>query len=217
MKMDESLAAFQALILQMYRKVKTMHELALDILRSGDKEKALQLIYMDDFVNHLEEEINDQAQTVLALLSPVATDLRKVIAGIKIASDLERIGDYAKNIADYVIKKGPAEPPFVGEQAEAIGRLFLEMLDAAMDAYQKEDVAQAYQIPRQDEQINDQFAELSGQIETAVMQGMQMEHVVPLVAMLRNFERAGDHTKNICEHLIYQVKGQHIDLRNPGR
>ena len=212
MKMDESLAAFQALILQMYRKVKTMHELALDILRSGDKEKALQLIYMDDFVNHLEEEINDQAQTVLALLSPVATDLRKVIAGIKIASDLERIGDYAKNIADYVIKKGPAEPPFVGEQAEAIGRLFLEMLDAAMDAYQKEDVAQAYQIPRQDEQINDQFAELSGQIETAVMQGMQMEHVVPLVAMLRNFERAGDHTKNICEHLIYQVKGQHIDI-----
>ena len=210
MKMDESLAAFQALILQMYRKVKMMHELALDILRSGDKEKALQLIYMDDFVNHLEEEINDQAQTVLALLSPVATDLRKVIAGIKIASDLERIGDYAKNIADYVIKKGPAEPPFVGEQAEAIGRLFLEMLDAAMDAYQKEDVAQAYQIPRQDEQINDQFAELSGQIETAVMQGMQMEHVVPLVAMLRNFERAGDHTKNICEHLIYQVKGQHI-------
>ena len=127
MKMDESLAAFQALILQMYRKVKTMHELALDILRSGDKEKALQLIYMDDFVNHLEEEINDQAQTVLALLSPVATDLRKVIAGIKIASDLERIGDYAKNIADYVIKKGPAEPPFVGEQAEAIGRLFLAM------------------------------------------------------------------------------------------
>lgn len=212
MKMDESLAAFQALILQMYRKVKTMHELALDILRSGDKEKALQLIYMDDFVNHLEEEINDQAQTVLALLSPVATDLRKVIAGIKIASDLERIGDYAKNIADYVIKKGPAEPPFVGEQAEAIGRLFLAMLDAAMDAYQKEDVAQAYQIPRQDEQINDQFAELSGQIETAVMQGMQMEHVVPLVAMLRNFERAGDHTKNICEHLIYQVKGQHIDF-----
>ena len=58
MKMDESLAAFQALILQMYRKVKTMHELALDIIRSGDKEKALQLIYMDDFVNHLEEEIN---------------------------------------------------------------------------------------------------------------------------------------------------------------
>ena len=212
MKMDESLAAFQALILQMYRKVKTMHELALDILRSGDKEKALQLIYMDDFVNHLEEEINDQAQTVLALLSPVATDLRKVIAGIKIASDLERIGDYAKNIADYVIKKGPAEPPFVGEQAEASGRLFLAMLDAAMDAYQKEDVAQAYQIPRQDEQINDQFAELSGQIETAVMQGMQLEHVVPLVAMLRNFERAGDHTKNICEHLIYQVKGQHIDF-----
>ena len=67
MKMDESLAAFQALILQMYRKVKTMHELALDILRSGDKEKALQLIYMDDFVNHLEEESLQPGQKLLIL------------------------------------------------------------------------------------------------------------------------------------------------------
>ena len=65
MKMDESLAAFQALILQMYRRVKGMHELALDIIADGNKEKALQLIYMDDFVNHMEEEINDQAQTML--------------------------------------------------------------------------------------------------------------------------------------------------------
>lgn len=211
-KIDKELDTMEENVLKMGQKVVRMHEKVVQALNSPNKEIELEIVQSDDIINHLEEEINDQAQTVLALLSPVATDLRKVIAGIKIASDLERIGDYAKNIADYVIKKGPAEPPFVGEQAEAIGRLFLEMLDAAMDAYQKEDVAQAYQIPRQDEQINDQFAELSGQIETAVMQGMQMEHVVPLVAMLRNFERAGDHTKNICEHLIYQVKGQHIDF-----
>ena len=211
-KIDKELDTMEENVLKMGQKVVRMHEKVVQALNSPNKEIELEIVQSDDIINHLEEEINDQAQTVLALLSPVATDLRKVIAGIKIASDLERIGDYAKNIADYVIKKGPAEPPFVGEQAEAIGRLFLAMLDAAMDAYQKEDVAQAYQIPRQDEQINDQFAELSGQIETAVMQGMQLEHVVPLVAMLRNFERAGDHTKNICEHLIYQVKGQHIDF-----
>lgn len=211
-KIDKELDTMEENVLKMGQKVVRMHEKVVQALNSPNKEIELEIVQSDDIINHLEEEINDQAQTVLALLSPVATDLRKVIAGIKIASDLERIGDYAKNIADYVIKKGPAEPPFVGEQAEAIGRLFLAMLDAAMDAYQKEDVAQAYRIPQQDEQINDQFAELSGQIETAVMQGMQMEHVVPLVAMLRNFERAGDHTKNICEHLIYQVKGQHIDF-----
>ena len=97
MKMDESLALFQALIIEMYRKVRLMHQMALEVIHTGDKEKALQLIRMDDFVNHMEEEVNDQAQSVLALLSPVASDLRKVIAGIKIASDLERIGDYAKN------------------------------------------------------------------------------------------------------------------------
>ena len=205
MKMDESLALFQALIIEMYRKVRLMHQMALEVIHTGDKEKALQLIRMDDFVN-------DQAQSVLALLSPVASDLRKVIAGIKIASDLERIGDYAKNVAEFVIKKGPAEPPFVAEQATAIGERFLAMLDDAMRAYEQEDVQQAYEIPQQDEQINAQFEQLTGQIESALQEGMTMKHLVPLVAMLRNFERSGDHTKNICEHLIYQVKGQHIDF-----
>ena len=212
MKMDESLALFQALIIEMYRKVRLMHQMALEVIHTGDKEKALQLSRMDDFVNHMEEEVNDQAQSVLALLSPVASDLRKVIAGIKIASDLERIGDYAKNVAEFVIKKGPAEPTFVAEQATAIGERFLAMLDDAMRAYEQEDVQQAYEIPQQDEQINAQFEQLTGQIESALQEGMTMKHLVPLVAMLRNFERSGDHTKNICEHLIYQVKGQHIDF-----
>ena len=212
MKMDDSLAYFQDLIIEMYRKVRAMHVIALEIIKSGDKEKALQLIKMDDFVNHYEEEINDQAQEVLALLSPVATDLRKVIAGIKIASDLERIGDYAKNIAEYIIKNGPLDQEFIVQQADQIGSAFIEMLDQTMEAYANGDVKKAYAIPQQDEQINEMFARLSLQIDDRIHAGENLGAVVPLVGMLRNFERAGDHTKNLCEHLIYQVKGQHIDF-----
>lgn len=212
MRMDEALAYFEELILEMYRRVQLMHETALEVIVTGDKSRALQLIRMDEFVNHVEEEINDQAQVVLALLSPVATDLRIVIAGIKIASDLERIGDYAKNIAEYIIRKGPLTPPFVTQRADQIGRQFLKMLEESRTAYQERNVQRAYTIPDEDEVINELFAALMQEIEAAVQRGETLQDVVGLAGVLRNFERAGDHTKNLCEHLIFQIKGQHIDF-----
>lgn len=211
MKLDEALTTYQELIMEMSRKVRAMHVLALEILRSGDKEKALHVIKLDEFVNRYEEEINDQAQDVLALLSPVATDLRVVIAGIKIASDLERIGDYAKNIAEYMIKNGALQD-FVADRAEEIAACFLRMLDETMQAYQQRNVQAAFTIPEEDEQINTLFEKMIDSLEETLQKGTTIMNVVPMVAMLRNFERSGDHTKNICEHLIYQVKGQHIDF-----
>ena len=103
-KIDTELALFQDSILSMSDKVRRMYLWALEVLRTGNKEKALAIIELDEFVNNDEEEVNDRGLEVLSLLSPVASDLRIVIAGIKIASDIERIGDYAKNIARYVIK-----------------------------------------------------------------------------------------------------------------
>ena len=210
MKMDESLAAFQALILQMYRKVKTMHELALDILRSGDKEKALQLIYMDDFVNHLEEEINDQAVRSLALLSPVASDLRKVVADIKIASELERIGDYAKNISIFLIKHDDMDASIL-DYAQAMEKGFIAMLQETMTCYEHRDIETAFEIPEKDKEINVLYKELKEKIRHDDSSYL-VEHIFEISSMLRSIERAGDHTKNICEHIIYMIKGQHYDF-----
>ena len=98
-KIDKELNEMEENIIKMGNKVILMHTAVMDVLEYPDKEKELEIIQSDDRINHLEEEINDQAITSLALLSPVASDLRKVIAAIKIASELERIGDYAKNIA----------------------------------------------------------------------------------------------------------------------
>lgn len=210
-KLDETLTLYQSLLQEMANKVRNMHCLALEILRTGDRTKALEIIKLDEFVNRFEEEINDRAQDALALLSPVATDLRIIIAGIKAANDLERIADYAKNIARYVIKNGELEGVIL-DKATLIGEVFLTMFDHTMEAYQQRDTKRAFEIPEEDEKINVLFDEISKDLQEGLKNKKYMEQIIPMVGMLRNFERAGDHTKNICEHLIYQEKGQHIDF-----
>lgn len=210
-KLDETLTLYQALILEMANKVRNMHCLALEILETGDRSKALALINQDEFVNHYEEEINDRAQDALALLSPVATDLRIIIAGIKIASDLERIGDYAKNIARYVIKNGPLDIRIL-PKAKEIVQHFLLMYDFTLEAVKEKNSQQAFLICEEDELINQRFDSITADLQEALNNKELIDRIIPMVALLRNFERAKDHTKNICEHLIYEQKGQHIDF-----
>lgn len=210
-KIDDSLNIYQNTVLEMARKVRMMHVLAMEVMSEGNVEKALSIIKMDDFVNNYEEEINDKAVETLALLAPVATDLRIVIAGIKIASDLERIGDYAKNIAEYVIRHGQVDT-VVLQFSQLIVEDFLSMYDHTISAYEAKDAKKAFEIPLEDEKINERFNELVETLDQMVSQNKKIAHLVQMVAMLRNIERSGDHTKNICEHLIYQVKGQHFDF-----
>jgi len=210
-KIDTELALFQDSILSMSEKVRRMYLWALDVLRTGNKEKALAIIELDEFVNNDEEEVNDRGLEVLSLLSPVASDLRIVIAGIKIASDIERIGDYAKNIARYVIKNDKLDDEVL-EYAQRIGDIFIELYDNAIDCYKKKDAKTALEIPQMDDEIDEAFVQLINHIEELMNNGTTIPHLVQTVAMLRNIERAGDHTKNICEHLIYQVRGQHYDF-----
>ncbi len=210
-KLDEALTMYQVIIQEMAHKVRKMHVLALEIIETGDKEKALTIIKYDEFVNHYEEEINDKAQEMLSLLAPVATDLRVIIAGIKTANDLERIGDYAKNIARFVIKNGALNQQ-ISAKAQEIGKLFLDMFDHTMEAYQEKDVKSALVIPDEDDKINDLFNTLNKDLQDAANNKEMLKSIIPVVGLLRNFERAGDHTKNICEHLIFLVKNQHIDL-----
>jgi phosphate transport system protein len=203
-RIDTELALFQDSILQMSEKVRRMYTMALEVLESGNKERSLAIIELDEFVNNNEEEINDRGLEVLSLLAPVASDLRIIIAGIKIASDLERIGDYAKNIARYVIKNEAIDGELLNH-AQKIGQKFIDLFDKAIECYVKKDAKTAIEVPQLDDEIDAAF-------EISMERGENVPHLVATVGMLRNIERAGDHTKNICEHLIYQVKGQHYDF-----
>lgn len=206
-KIDEKLTYLKQRILHMATIINNMYAKVYEALDEHNVDKALEVIKMDEFVNRLDEEVNDLAIENLALLAPVASDLRKVIAAIKITTDLERIGDYAKNIASFVITDGYINEEIKDDVKVMIDN-FLTMLDHAMDCYNKEDLKWAYEIPLEDENINAAFKSIVDKVKT----DENVDHVIAMSSMLRNIERAGDHTKNVCEHIIYQLKGLHIEF-----
>lgn len=209
-KIEQELDALEETIAKMGKKVVMMHEKIMSLMENDNRELALEIIQSDDRINLLEEEINDQALTALALLSPVASDLRRVIAGIKIASELERIGDYAKNIAIFMIKHEDIDTNVLS-YATQMEKAFLEMLVISMEAYANKDVEVAFDIPEKDKVVNHLVKELNEKMAT-YQDVEQLKKVLTVGSVLRSIERAGDHTKNICEHIIYLVKGQHYDF-----
>jgi len=211
MKLEQEISEYYESILAMSDTVRTMYVMAIEVLNSGSKERALAIVELDEYVNNYNEAINDKAIEILALLAPVASDLRMILAGIKMSTDLERIGDYAKAIGRYVIKNEKMDErlaPYVNP----IGNQFIGFFDKAMLAFKEKDIKAALSLPSQDDIIDSEFKKLLHFIETLHNKGEIITHLVPTIGMLRNIERAGDHTKNICEHIIYEVKGQHYDF-----
>lgn len=209
-KIDKELDSMEALVVKMGNKVIAMHEKIIEDLSDTKKDRELEIVQADERINLLEEEINDQAVASLALLSPVASDLRKVIAAIKIASELERIGDYAKNIAIFLIKQETLDET-VRNYAQIMEKEFIVMLEETMKCYADRDVEKAFEIPEIDKEINSLMKETKHNL-TKNQEDMLLKHMFEISSMLRNIERAGDHAKNICEHIIYMVKGQHYDF-----
>ena len=206
-KIDKELDTMEANVMKMARQVISMHE---EVLESPDREMELEIMQADDIINHMEEEVNDQAVRSLALLSPVASDLRKVVADIKIASELERIGDYAKNVAKYLLKQD-AQFPHVLEYAQQMEKYMINMLQETMKAYEERNVESAFEIVKRDQYLNQLVKEIRARLKEESGENL-IEDVFVVSGMLRNIERAGDHIKNICEHIIYMMKGQHYDF-----
>lgn len=209
-KIEKELEEMEQTILMMGEKVMRMHERIQDVIQHPDKTKALEIMQSDDRINHLEEEINDLAIAALALLSPVASDLRRVVAGIKIASELERIADYAKNIAVFMIQHEQVDSAIL-EYANQMEVSFCNMLSIAMKAYEEKDANTAFTIPELDTELDEMNNALQEKVRF-FEDIHQLRHAINAAVMLRSIERAGDHTKNICEHIIYLVKGQHYDF-----
>lgn len=210
-KINLELGLFKDNILLMSSRVYKMHEDALRALKTSDKDLALSIIESDEYVNNDEEAVNRRALEVLALLAPVASDLRIIIAGIKIATDLERMGDYAKNIARFILKNDP----ILDEQMiliEEIYHVYLNFLNKVMEAFENKDLDAAFALPKIDEEIDLLIKNLFFKLEEVELNDPNTIRLIPLVGMARNIERAGDHTKNICEQIIYEATGQHYDF-----
>ncbi len=186
---------------------------SIDALLNQDVDIALSIIENDIHINRLEEEINDRVILLLAKQQPVATDLRRLIVLIKAAHDMERVGDYAVNIAKEAIRIGKAEFVPTIKNIEEMRTITIGMLTDVMKAFIDENIEEARKIAELDDKVDNLYGQTIQQLLLVGSENPQLlSQVTQLSFVCRYLERSADHATNIAEQLFYLVKGRHAEL-----
>ena len=182
-------------------------------LDTHDVDLAIKIMEDDTKANMLDEEINDFAILLIAKQQPVAIDLRRIIVSIKIATDLERICDFAVNIAKSTIRIGQEQHIKDTVRLKKMYQITSSMLKDSLKAYQEEDLALAKKVADLDNEVDALYGEAIKDL--FALNNEKAENYDQIVQMLfinRFLERAADHITNIAEYVFYLVKGKHYDL-----
>ncbi len=199
-------------VLSMGGLVETQLSRAIAAIVSGDSELGLKVANDDYKVNNLEVDIDEECSRILATRAPAAGDLRLIVAIIKTITDLERIGDEAEKIG-YLASKlaGMDRPADSYRELKNLGSHVSHMLRDAMNAFARLDVAEALEVVREDELVDDEYDAITRQCITFMMEDPRsIKRVMNVTWAARSLERIGDHAKNICEYVIYMVEGRDV-------
>ena len=216
---DRDLEAIQAQIMKMGGLVENAILEAAISLETRDEERAEAVRRADKAIDALEEIINEEAARVLALRAPTAIDLRLVLSVIKVSANLERIGDYAKNLAKRTSVLSQMAP--VNDSAGALRRMAKEverMLKDALDAYVSRDAELAQDVIDRDIEVDQMYNALFREFLTFMMEDPRnITACMHLHFIAKNIERMGDHVTSIAEQVVYLVTGTIPDeARNKG-
>lgn len=182
---------------------------AIDALVKRDVEAAEEVIDRDRRIDDLEHELDELATTILALRQPMAEDLRVVIAALKTSAVLERIGDYAKNIAKRTIALSQAPPIGPTRTIVRMARLVQGMIKNVLDAYMNRDADKANDVRDSDEEVDALHTSLFRELLTYMMEDPRVIGAAThLLFVAKNIERIGDHTANIAKNVHVLVHGE---------
>ena len=209
---DEDLSRLRTHVLQMGGLVETQVSGAIDAYTTGEVASVKSIVETDRKVNELEKAIDDDCAHIIAKRQPAAGDLRLVLSVIKIASDLERIGDEAKKIAKTAKQLHTATSPFMPQiRLSHIADAVVDMLRTALDAYARLDTIAAAQVVRQDKEVDAEFKGIMRQLITYMIEDPRtISQAIELMFVAKSVERIGDHAKNIAEYVVYMVKGRDV-------
>jgi len=211
-RFQEMLSRLKGEVTSMLKDVTDQFNRLYEALESMDKTKAEAIISFDEAINEKEDKINEDSFLIIAKECPVASDLRMIMTAIRIANDLERIGDYACNLAKYIIHTTTKH-----EYNKAILDYFkplMAMFDIIQHAYLENDVVEALKVAKMDERID-------GIYENHVKKFIRiLKHEVDISAseagrilfVIKQLERTGDHLTNISEAIIYCVRAERLTL-----
>ena len=184
----------------------------LTALLEGDGDLGAVVAQNDFEVNALEVEIDEECTQVLARRQPAASDLRLIVTVIKVITDLERIGDEAEKLGRFAVDLANAEDSSTyRKDLRHLGELVRSMLGDALDAFARLDVDAAIRTAARDEDINREYGTLERLLATHLVEDpRQVSKLFKVTWCARALERIGDHSVNICEYVVYLVKGRDI-------
>lgn len=209
--LDIELKELKAEMLEMFLLVKNQLEKSKDALIRLDKDLAREVMVNEKRVNGFELKLDRDCENIIALLNPLAVDLRFVLAALKINSNLERVGDIADGIAKFVldIKLEPEKELLTSTRLVEMFEVAHAMITDVMNAFDKEDTALARSVFKQDEILDD----INVQANTAVAEFIRthqdrINQSLYTLSTIRKLERVGDQCKNIAEEIIFYVEAK---------
>lgn len=214
---DDDLNNIQGMVAQMGGIVETQISDSVIALLRHDLLLAQKVLDTDKKIDDLEMEVDDAVVRILALRQPQAQDLRSVVAVLKVASSLERIGDYAKNIS----KRSTAVESFsalgsADSVLRRIGQIVQEMLKDVLDSYASRDIKLADHVRARDEEVDHLHNTLFRELLTYMMEDPRhITSCMHLLFVAKNLERMGDHTTTIAEQIHFQISGSRPEEERP--
>lgn len=211
---DEDLDQLRVLISEMGGRAEAAIGDAMRSLTRRDPDLAIHVVEEDRRIDELEAEVERRVVRLIALRAPMADDLRDVLAALKISSTVERIGDYAKNIARRVPQiqdGGKIEPISV---LPAMARAVSQMVRRSLDAFVARDVEAAIEVCESDREVDDFYNSLFRALLTHMMENPHtISTSAHLLFVARNLERIGDHATNVAEMVYFAATGEHMGER----
>ena len=214
---DRDLETIQAQVVKMGGMVEAAITDAASALESRDEELAEEVRRRDKAIDQLEAQINEDAARLIALRAPTATDLRMVLAVMKIAASLERVADYAKNMAKrtHVLSQMPAIEG-AGMALRRMSQAVDKMLQDALDSYIRRDADLAHDVRQRDLEVDQMYNALFREFLTYMMEDPRnITACMHLHFIAKNIERMGDHITGIAEQVIYLITGSLPDDERP--
>ncbi len=215
---DEELRRLDNTITQMGGLAETQLATAIEAVVKRDSRLATEVVEADTRVDQLEHDIEQLVLRLLALRQPMAVDLRQILAALKTSSDLERIADYAANVAKRSIVLNQAPPVRPAFAIPRMGRLGQAMIKDILDAYVERDADKAMVVWARDEELDEMYTSLFRELLTYMIEDPRnITSCTHLLFMAKNIERIGDHATNIAETLYFMVHGTPLQQVRPKR
>ena len=182
-----------------------------------NQDLAASVVGRDDKLDEAERDIERRAIKLIALRQPMANDLRRTMAAMKVANNLERVGDLAKNIAKrtlVIIESEPLTP--LTRSIDRMGKLVLTRLTSVLDAYTRSDLERALAVWSQDDEVDEHYNSLFRELLTYMMGDPRtITACAHMLFVAKNLERIGDHATNIAEIVHYEITGEEMITARP--